>query len=74
MDSLEAILDDYLISRSIDDVDLEQRILALLAAERERAAQIAEEGVLQIGCTADEAVGVVRRARDAIAAAIRALD
>lgn len=47
-------------------------IAQAIRAERERCASIAQEGMLDINCTGDEAIGIVRRARDAIAAAIRA--
>lgn len=43
-----------------------------VAAERERCASLAEEGCLDIGCTAIEAEGAVRRTRNAIAITIRA--
>ena len=43
----------------------------IIAAERERCASLAEEGYFPIGYSIDEAVGVVRRTRDCIAAGIR---
>ena len=52
---------------------IEDRYAAGFKAGLEAAAKACEEGCVQIGCTALEAEGVVRRARDALAAAIRAL-
>jgi hypothetical protein len=47
------------------------RAAAAVQAERERCASFCEEACLQIGCTASEAEGVVRRTRDALATGIR---
>lgn len=59
--------------RRLLEADLAALLQAARARSLEEAAQIAEGGMLDIGCTADEAVGIVRRTRDAIAAAIRKL-
>jgi hypothetical protein len=45
---------------------------AAVEADKEACADLAESGHFDIGCTAIEAEGIVRRTRDAIAAGIRA--